>query len=121
MIYDEKKMGKYLVNGFSSNMLSQPSDVSFKLIDEQEFCMNVTDSINAIGYDGTIGLINMLCGTHISTNRISIKVQPTDVVYIFGLATRLPEGKVLTRDELSQLLHDGKIQFWKATIFISSR
>ena len=117
MIYGETKMGKYLVNGFSPNMISKDVDASFTQIDEQEFCINVPTATNAIGHDGTVSLINMLCGTHITTNRVAIKVQPHDSVYIFGIATRLPEGKVLTRDELVQLLESGKIQFWKVDIF----
>jgi len=98
-------------------MLSQNSDVSFETINEQEFCVNVSTSNNAIGHDGTVALINLLCGTHINTNRVAIKVQPNDVLYVFGVNARLPEGKVLDRDELVQLLEGGKIQFWRVMIF----
>ncbi len=110
-------MGKYLVNGFSPNMLSQNSDVSFEMVNEQEFCTNVPTATNAIGHDGTVALINILCGTQIKTNRVAIKVQPNDVLYVFGVNARLPEGKILDRDELVQLLEGGKIQFWRVTVF----
>ncbi len=115
MIYGEKKMAKYLVNGFSPNMLSQSSDISFQAVDEQEFCANISTSNNAIGHDGTVSLINTMCNTQIATNRVMVKVQPGDIVYIINIGVRLSEGKVLTYNELEQLLKDGKIQFWKAT------
>jgi len=110
-------MVKYLANGFSPNMISQSSDVSFEAISSEEFCKNVSDSVNAIGHDGTVSLINTLCNTQLKTNRVMVHVQPTDVIYVINVSTRLPEGKVLTYDELEQLLHEGKIQFWKVTIF----
>jgi len=100
-------------------MLSKNADISFETISNEEFCKAVPVADNAIGHDGTVSLINTLCETQITTNRIAIKVQPTDVVYIINIATRLPEGKILDRDELIQLLEGGKIQFWKATVFPS--
>ena len=110
-------MRKYLTNGFSPNMLLNNVDISFETISDEEFCKAVPVADNAIGHDGTVALINSLCGTQIKTNRISIKVQPNDVVYVFGLATRLPEGQVLDRDELVQLMEGGKIQFWRVKVF----
>ena len=119
MLYGEKKMGKYVVNAFSPSMLNQDTDISFQAIDREEFCKNVADGTNAIGHDGTVTIINTMCGTHLQVNRITVHVQPTDVLYIFGINTRLPEGKVLDKDELDQLLKEGKIRFWKATVFPS--
>ena len=110
-------MSKYLANGFSPNMLSQSSDLSFQIISNEEFCKAVPVAANAIGHDGTVSLINTMCKTQITTNRVMVKVQPGDILYIINIGVRLPEGKVLAHDELEQLLKDGKIQFWKATVF----
>jgi len=108
----------YLANGFSPSMLSRlPLDVEFKEIDKNEFCEAVKRAINSIGHIGTIDLVNRLCGTSLSMNRISIKVEVGDEIYIVLLTIRLEEGKILKAEEIEQMYKDGKVKFLKAEIY----
>jgi hypothetical protein len=61
---------------------------------------------SAIGHDSTASLLSKLLGIPIPTNRISVKAEPGDVLIHFALKTRLPEGKVLTEEELKGLDFD---------------
>lgn len=109
---------KYLTNGFAPGMLELPTLVQFNETTAEEFCQVAKDpsTINAIGHKGTSDLINQLCGSNITTNRIQIKANANDELYIVNVAVRLEEGKVLKKEELEQLLKDGKIKFVKAKV-----
>jgi len=112
-------MTTYLANGFSPSMLSTfPADVEFKNVDVKEFCEVVANGVqNAIGHKGTIDLINMLCGTSLTLNRVSVRATVGDVVYILTLALRLEEGKVLNSEEVKQWFDEGKVLLLKAIIY----
>ena len=61
---------------------------------------------SAIGHEGTATLMSHLIGVQIPVNRVAIKMQPGDKAIVFRMLTRLPEGKVLTQEELSQVPHE---------------
>jgi len=108
----------YLTNGFSPAMLSSlPLDVEFSLINDKEFCEAVKHSINSIGHQGTIDLINKLCGTTLAMNRISISASVGDEIYIVLLTTRLEEGRVLNKEEITKMYEDGKVKFVRAMVY----
>jgi hypothetical protein len=62
--------------------------------------------ISAIGHEGTANLLSKIFGMNIPTNRISVYFEKGDIGIHFYLKNRLPEGKVLTEEELS------KLDFW---------
>jgi len=109
-------MGKYLVNGFSPAMVGKfPVSVVIDRLDLLEFCTSIylDDSvINAIGHDSTVRLVNALCKTNFSKNRIEIKVNQGDMLYVVTLKERLPEGKILSDEELRQMYREGKVEFY---------
>jgi hypothetical protein len=112
-------MTTYLANAFSPSMLSKlPLDVEFSPIDVKEFCEVVKGNhVNAIGHQGTIDLINSLCGSDLKVNRISIQADVGDEIYIIMLTTRLEEGKILKADEIQRMYEEGKVKFVKATVY----
>ena len=59
--------------------------------------------VSAIGHEGTAKVLSQLLGIKIPTNRVSIFMKPGDVAVHFFLKTRLPEGKILSEQELKQL------------------
>jgi hypothetical protein len=59
--------------------------------------------MSAIGHEGTARLLTELLGVQVPYNRVSVSLQPGDVAIHFVLKTRLPEGKVLSYEELQQL------------------
>ena len=77
------------------------------------FCREAQNAVSAIGHEGTAAIISELCGFPISVNRVAITLQPGDVLLVFQLLTRLPEGKVLTAQEVQQLVEQGKVSFFK--------
>ena len=59
--------------------------------------------VSAIGHQGTAQVLSQLFGIEIPFNRITVYFQPGDEGLHFFLKTRLPEGKVLTAEELKTL------------------
>jgi len=112
-------MPTYLANAFSPSMLALlPLDVEFSPVNEQEFCEAVNGNpVNAVGHQSTVDLINQLCGSSLKANRINITVDIGDEIYIIMLATRLEEGKVLSKEEIMKMYQEGKVKFIKAKIY----
>jgi len=111
-------MTTYLANGFSPSMLSTfPADLQFKEVGQEEFCQATKHSINSIGHNGTIELVNKLCGSDLQVNRVAIKLNIGDEIYIITLVARLEEGKILKSDEIQRLYEEGKIKFIRAKIY----
>ena len=113
-------MGKtYLVNTFSLNMIKEfPRGISVNKIDKEWFCLdlNAGEVVNAIGHDSTVHLINKLCGTNFEKNRIEIKMSEGDSAVVIMISKRLPEGKVLTDQEVEKMLAKGKISFYEVIL-----
>jgi len=110
---------KYLSNGLSPNMFSfQKGKVTVKIehINVNEFCTNIKDAVNTIGHQSTADLINSLCGTSLKMNRITFTASKGDEIYVITLTIRLEEGKVLSADEIAELMNQGKIKFMRAVI-----
>jgi len=117
-------MGKtYLVNAFSINMIKDfPVSVVFDKLDDQEFCIRLQirldegDLINAIGHDSTVSLINKLCDVELTKNRIEVKLERGDVALVVMINDRLPEGRILSGDELMDMLSRGKLSFYEVIL-----
>lgn len=109
---------RYLANAFSLSMVPGESMLVVKPIDKEEFCAAISEpsTINAIGHQGTADLINMLCNAKITVNRIMVKANYGDEIYVIQVMTRLEEGKVLSLNELMELLNKGLIKFYKVTV-----
>jgi len=106
---------KYLVNGLSPNMFDFKNSgkvvVKIDHLDSREFCDSIKDAVSMIGHQSTADLINALCDTSFKMNRGSFTSNKGDEIYIITLSIRLEEGKVLTLDEISQLLQQDKIRY----------
>jgi hypothetical protein len=59
--------------------------------------------VSAVGHEATAQLLSRLLGVTIPYNRIQIYMQPGDKGLHFFLRTRIPEGKILSEDELKGL------------------
>jgi hypothetical protein len=59
--------------------------------------------ISAIGHEGTAQLLSKILGVQIPANRVSVFLEPGDIGIHFFLKQRLPEGKVLSEEELKNL------------------
>ncbi|MGB9806715.1 MAG: STIV orfB116 family protein [Thermoproteota archaeon] len=59
--------------------------------------------ISAVEHEATAKLLTELLGVEVPVNRIQVKMTHGDKGIHFALKTRIPEGKVLTLDELKQI------------------
>jgi hypothetical protein len=111
-------MVTYLTNAFSPSMVNLPVDISFTSVDKNEFCEVIANGVfNAIGHQGTIDFLNMLCNSQLKINRVSIKATIGDILYIAILAFRLEEGKVLNTQEVQKAYDEGKVLLIRAEIY----
>jgi hypothetical protein len=62
--------------------------------------------ISAIGHQATATLLSQLLGIEVSFNRVTVKAEPGDILIHFVLRERIPEGKILTLEELQRLPFD---------------
>ena len=70
-----------------------------RIIREMEFT-------SAVGHEATAKVLTELLGVEIPYNRIAVKMREGDSAIHFVLRTRLPEGKVLSEEELRALDFD---------------
>jgi hypothetical protein len=59
--------------------------------------------VSAVGHEATANLLTRLLGTNIPTNRIQVFLEPGDRAISFVLRVRLPEGKILTDEEIANI------------------
>jgi hypothetical protein len=61
---------------------------------------------SAIGHQATAVMLTQLLGIEVPFNRITVKAEPGDILVHFVLRERIPEGKILTLEELQRLPFD---------------
>jgi hypothetical protein len=99
-----------------------PVTITIDKIDKEEFCLKLElrledgELVNAIGHDGTIQLVNKLCGTNFEKNRVNIKMKKGDLALVISVNQRLEEGKVLNAEEMMKLMLEGKISFYEVML-----
>jgi predicted membrane GTPase involved in stress response len=62
--------------------------------------------VSAVGHETTARVLTELLEVEIPHNRIAVRMKEGDAGLHFVLRTRLPEGKVLSEEELRQLDFD---------------
>jgi len=118
----EKTIRVVIVNGFSPSMLTEKSTaVAFREVTLREirellnYCTNCVFE-SAIGHEPTARLLSELLGVKVPVCRRQIQLTENTILVIVTVAERLPEGKVLSREELEQLLCQNKIRFYVAYV-----
>jgi hypothetical protein len=72
--------------------------------------------ISAIGHEGTAKVLSELIGFDIKANRINVMLDHKTALIVFQILERLPEGKILTKEEIEQLMNNGKIKFYEVEL-----
>jgi hypothetical protein len=67
--------------------------------------------ISAVGHEATAALLTELLGVEVPCSRTRIEMNLHDEALVVRLTVRLPEGKVLGREELRKLLESGAVEF----------
>jgi len=96
---------KFLGNAFSLGMLKGDSTLSVKEVSLDDARQFIIDAQSVIGHQSTAEYVTMLTGVPISTNRVSLSLTNGDQLLVFQLLGRLPEGVVLTQDEVTKIPH----------------
>jgi hypothetical protein len=68
--------------------------------------------ISAIGHQTTAQVLSKLLGFEVPAQRISVEFDKGDVAIAFALDFRLPEGKVLSDEELKRIVEERKFSFY---------
>ena len=113
---------KYIANSLSLNMFNVDLagiGLYIEPLGLSEFCAEIKNSINAIGHKATTDLVNSLCSTNLAPNRVEIKLSDRDELIVVQLLTRLPECKVLTSEELSNMYNNGLIKLLRIKVRIA--
>jgi len=70
--------------------------------------------VSAVGHEGTAKLLSQLLGIPVPVNRVPVWMEPGDTAVHFYLKKRLPEGVVLSAEELA------KLDYWLVVSTVSS-
>ena len=117
-------MKLYIANAFSLSMLTKPKvllhvqeitvDEAQRLIKNIEARSKTSQAriISAVGHESTARVLSTLLNYNIPMNRIPIQLETNDILLVFQLMQRLPEGAVLTEDELRLLQY----KLYKVTV-----
>ena len=119
-------MTTYVGNAFSLNMVSEfPAKIIVDKLDKLEFCSKLEDAqelgdlVSVIGHKSTAELVNAVCaesGVRVEPMRTQIKLTDRDTLLVVQVAERLPEGKVLTTEEVLKMYNEGKIEFYEVEV-----
>jgi len=97
-------MTVYISNAFSLSMLTGPATIKVFEVTVFDVKDIIKDGfVSAIGHEATAKIISTQLGVQVPVNRISIKLTSGDVLVVYQLLTRLPEGKVLNEEEMKQV------------------
>jgi hypothetical protein len=98
---------KYLLNSMSIPVdfsALNVATVTMRRITVDEARKLLSDGfISAVGHPSTAQLLTELLGTEVPVNRIAVQLKSGDIGVHFVLRERLPEGKVLSKEELAKL------------------
>ena len=97
----------YLVNGISPSMFPTPCSLIIKKIDLNTAVQVLKNGFqSAIGHQSTAEVLSKLLNINVPTNRVAIKADYGDMLIVFTLNARLPEGKVLDVSEIEKIGYD---------------
>ena len=93
-------------------IVTRTKDLNFIKSELRHYLFNIGyELISAIGHESTAILLSQLLELEIKTNRIAIELAEDDIAIAFTLEFRLPEGKVLSKEELENIINEKKFSF----------
>jgi len=83
-------------------VLTDWGEYSFRKLGEEEAITLLREKpfVSAVGHEATAHFLSWLTGISIPVNRVAIKMAAGDRAVVFRVLMRLPEGKVLSEEEL---------------------
>jgi len=97
-------MATYLSNAFSLGMLPNGGLINIVELQDKHVKSILQDGfVSAVGHQSTADFMKLLIDIDVPVNRVAITLQPGDKVIVLQLQGRLPEGKVLTQEEIANI------------------
>ena len=108
----------YLLNAFSLSMLAPSAftpgrgvyggGAAFLMVEKIDLekakeLLNRYGFISAVGHESTAAFLSRLLGLPVPFNRVAVQLGRGDGAIVFQLRSRLPEGRVLTEEELKSV------------------
>jgi len=111
-----------IANAFSVNMVEK-SDIFAIIKLDINSAKSVIDSarksnieiVSIVGHESTAKLLSKILGIDIPVNRANYRITENDMLLVFTISERLPEGKVLTDEEIIQYIN--KINVYAVIVF----
>jgi hypothetical protein len=72
-------------------------------LDQAKELIEGKETISAVGHGPTARLMTDMLGIDVPENRIEFEQQPGQTALVFKLNRRLPEGKILSREEIEEI------------------
>lgn len=108
----------YICNTFTLGMLKNKRGAfKYERISMEEVVGYLKEDFeSAVGHQGMADLLSELFGVCIPVRRTQIFLNEGDVLIVAQLGVRLEEGRILTKEELRQLMKEGKLYFVKVEL-----
>lgn len=98
-------MAIYLANAFSLGMLNTNWAMLYvrelNVEEVKEYLQKGFTSV--VGHESTARLLTQLLNIDVAFNRVEIRLNPGDIIIVFQLQTRLPEGAILSEEQLKAI------------------
>jgi hypothetical protein len=78
-------------------------------LDEAKLKVSYNQTISAIGHTATAAIMAELLGCEVPVNRINFEQEITQQAIVFKLNVRIPEGKILSREEIEEIGYSFKL------------
>lgn len=107
----------YICNAFSLNMISQDVSTAYlrvRRVSQETARRRLTDAgfVSAVGHEGTAQVLSQRLGMDIPAQRISITLREGQSVIVAQIAGRLPEGTVLSAEQVAGL----SVAYYEVTV-----
>jgi len=104
-----------LSNAFSLNMLKGNATIKAKMVDVSyvKELVKKHGFKSVIGHASTAKVLSVLLDTNVEERREAIQLNEDDTLIVAQITVRLPEGKVLTEDEIKSMMKEKSfLVFW---------
>ena len=90
--------GRGVFGGGAATILVEPID-----LEKAKELLNRYGFISAVGHESTAAFLSRLLGLPVPFNRVAVQLGVGDSAIVFQLLGRLPEGRLLTEEELATI------------------